>query len=1497
MNRSRTADRKAVDHFILAFIVCSAHLALLLAGAPSAFADTTYQFERMWPTLQQPWYLHGSWQIAVDREGSIYVTQAMTPDRIVKLTCDGSVVASFGSPGPSAGQFCAVTTDSGGYIYVTETWHHRIQKYSPDGELLATWGGRGSNPGQFEQPNALAVDGVGNIYVVDNGNRRIQKLGPDGTLLAVWDAQGSDPGQFNGPVGVAVDTAGNVYVSDSGNDRIQKLSSDGTPIDAWPVAGASLITTDATDNIYACVGADVKKFRADGTLLATWEGIGASGNPNANVGVDSAGNIYACDTDSIRKFSPSGVLLAAWTCKGSAPGELDGPDGVAVDPAGNIYATEYFPNNRVQKLAPDGTSLAQWGSSGEAPGQFRAPQGIALDAAGNVYVADTFNDRVQKLGPGGALLAAWGSPGSAPGEFSRPADVAVDIAGNIYVADTNNNRIQKLASDGSFLAAWGSPGAELGQFQYPMGVAVDSAGNVYVADFGNDRVQKLGPDGTPLDMWEGLGGFQSGGPVDVVLDGAGNIYVAETSHIFYNQIPRILKIGSDGIPGTILGDFGVGGGQIIWPNGVAVDQSGNIYVSDVFSNRIQKFKAVTPSSNSKAIIVAGGGPFEGNNLWDATQTCANFAYRALTCQGFTKDTIYYLSANTQLDLDNNGLADDVDADATNLGLETALTTWAPAQLGGLPTGDVVVYLVDHGGEGLFRMSGTETLSAVALNGWLDTLQAGISGKLTVIYDACESGSFLSTLGSTSNRIVISSTSPGESAHFVASGVVSFSNYFWTDVFAGASIGAAYADAKASLSQTYDYQTPLLDDNGDGMSDSTDGSVAAVTYIGNATTQNWSAPTITAVSPNQSINGTAEALLWADPVTDPDGIAHVWAVVQPPGYAESSSDNPVTGLPSVDLQPVSGNRFEGTYSGFSTAGTHTLLIYARDRQGNTATPKMTHVTVTSPVARRALIVAGGTTSDALSPAYALNAQLCSDTLESQGYGDANIYRLGQTIAAGVNDLATVDRIHSAITTWASAQTQDLTVYLAGPGSAGVFQVNETETLTATQLDTWLDELQATLPGKVTVVYDADLSGTFLPLLTPPADKARIDVTSTAASETAQFLNGGSVCFSKFFWESVLNGANVQDAFQYAAEAMGFAGSGQTAQLDDNGDGLYDANDGQLARRYAIGSGILLAGDDPLIGAPSAPQVLAGETSATLSVDNVTTTGRIDRVLAVLTSYPGGAKSGPHGSQPCLVMHPVGGNRYETTDNVYFAAGDFQFAVYAIDTKGNASLPVTTQVTQGIGSGAGQPTLLATPNVMVADAFGGAKALTIKNLGVGTLSWSLSVTSGSDWLASSDLSGTGDAAVTLTLDANHLPTLRSGTIYLAAPGANGAPLDITVSQAGDQDSDGDGIFDTVEGTGDPDHDGIPNYLDLDSDGDRIPDHVEGLADPDGDGTPNFLDLDSNGDGVSDHDSRFIWHTDPYDVDNPTILPLGVWPVLLAVLFVGLLRVRRSMVARRG
>ncbi len=118
------------------------------------------------------------------------------------------------------------------------------------------------------------------------------------------------------------------------------------------------------------------------------------------------------------------------------------------------------------------------GASGGLGGEINSPNGVGTDAAGNVYVADTSNNRIQKFDLEGNFLRAWGkdvdtaagtgfeictvaanckagSSGGLGGEMSFAAGVGTDTVGNVYLADIGNDRIQKFDSEGNFLRAWG----------------------------------------------------------------------------------------------------------------------------------------------------------------------------------------------------------------------------------------------------------------------------------------------------------------------------------------------------------------------------------------------------------------------------------------------------------------------------------------------------------------------------------------------------------------------------------------------------------------------------------------------------------------------------------------------------------------------------------------------------------------------------------------------------------------------------------------------------------------------------------------------------------------------------------------------------------------------------------------------------------------------------------------------------------------------------------
>ncbi len=176
------------------------------------------------------------------------------------------------------------------------------------------------------------------------------------------------------------------------------------------------------------------------------------------------------------------------------------PQGVAIDASGNVYVADQG-NNQIRKITSAGkvTTLAGTLVAGSTNATaigvsalFNGPTGVAVDAAGNVYVADFANNQIREINvtTGATTTLAGGSKsGSANGTgtaalFNGPAGVAVDAAGNVYVADFNNNLIRKIAPGGVVTTLAGSKAGNANGtgtaalFNGPRGVAVDAAGNV-----------------------------------------------------------------------------------------------------------------------------------------------------------------------------------------------------------------------------------------------------------------------------------------------------------------------------------------------------------------------------------------------------------------------------------------------------------------------------------------------------------------------------------------------------------------------------------------------------------------------------------------------------------------------------------------------------------------------------------------------------------------------------------------------------------------------------------------------------------------------------------------------------------------------------------------------------------------------------------------------------------------------------------------------------------
>ncbi len=261
------------------------------------------------------------------------------------------------------------------------------------------------------------------------------------------------------------------------------------------------------------------------------------------------------------------------------------PNGVTVDPSGNVYIAD-AKNYAIVKLARDGSFVSSWGSYGMGPGQFRNPEGVALDASGNVYVTDSVNNNVEKFTSAGVFVASWNT-WNKTNVLRNPIGLSVNATGFVYVADEGNQRVEIFRSDGTYVGSFGGLGSNLvGKFQSPFGVAIGPT-YVYVSDasFQSGNITELTKTGGFVCAW-GSGSLLQ--PAMVATDNASNVYVAD------NLGDVVVKFSACNDRAVwISGSMGASPGQFNGPVGVALDGQMNVYVGDSNNFRIQKLSAGT----------------------------------------------------------------------------------------------------------------------------------------------------------------------------------------------------------------------------------------------------------------------------------------------------------------------------------------------------------------------------------------------------------------------------------------------------------------------------------------------------------------------------------------------------------------------------------------------------------------------------------------------------------------------------------------------------------------------------------------------------------------------------------------------------------------------------------------------------------------------------------------------------------------------------------------
>jgi sugar lactone lactonase YvrE len=548
---------------------------------------------------------------------------------------------------------CTVTNGAGDSD--TKSWSVDV----PSAGTLATFAGTPSGLGnvdgigsqaRFNWPQNADVDTAGNIYVADSNSHTIRKITSSGVVTTLAGKAG-EPGsvdgtgssaRFNIPHNAGLDSAGNLYIGDSYNNTIRKV----TP--------AGVVTTLAG------------KAGQAGSV----DGIGSAARFNfpGRGCVDASGNIFVADFGNytVRKITPTGAVSTVAGKAGEA-GSADGigsaarfnqPMAVAIDQAGNLYVADIW-NCTIRKITPAYMVTTIAGSAGEIgsndgngpDARFFDPSSVAVDSSGNLYVTDTHNFTIRKISAAGmvsTLAGMVGEYGSQDGSglsarFHNPYAVCVDGTDNLYVADGWNNTIRKISPQAEVTTLAGKAGAmgyydgwgTSALFYAPFGVTVDqSTGQLFVADSWNHTIRVIqGAVSVGTLAGNGYAGSSDGTgfaarfntPFSVASDSLGSLYVADTGNCTIRKVKSNLP--EYGNTTTYAGTAGVAGSsdgigtdaQFGYPEGVAVDAQGNVYVADTYNHTIRKI------SPSRAVTTLAGTAGESGST-DGNGSAARFNY-------------------------------------------------------------------------------------------------------------------------------------------------------------------------------------------------------------------------------------------------------------------------------------------------------------------------------------------------------------------------------------------------------------------------------------------------------------------------------------------------------------------------------------------------------------------------------------------------------------------------------------------------------------------------------------------------------------------------------------------------------------------------------------------------------------------------------------------------------------------------------------------------------
>ncbi|OQX23038.1 MAG: hypothetical protein BWK80_28015, partial [Desulfobacteraceae bacterium IS3] len=317
-----------------------------------------------------------------------------------------------------------------------------------------------------------------------------------------------------------------------------------------------------------------------------------------------------------------------------------------------------------------------------------------------------------------------------------------------------------------------------------------------------------------------------------------------------------------------------------------------------------------------------------------TKKYTDLAYKALRYQGYTEDNILYLSSE---------YTEGVNMDALKKNLQYAIQQWAAKD----NPPELLIYFAGHGIENQFTLNAfNEKITADELDTWLDNLQTTSSMRITFIYDACQSGSFIDRLKPPQGkeRVIITSASANEAAYFT--GENSFSYLFWSTLYGKTArrvdLYSAFNFAQERIGKS---QTPLVEANENDIHNEAQDKEKLQTDIGrNYYDFNTKIPMITEASAalQSETTGVISAAISGEGIDS----VKVWAEITAPNQVPPSPDIPVTDVFKVGFTDNGNGKFSLSYDKFNVNGTYTIAVYAMNPANNIpSAPKYVAITQT------------------------------------------------------------------------------------------------------------------------------------------------------------------------------------------------------------------------------------------------------------------------------------------------------------------------------------------------------------------------------------------------------------------------------------------------------------------------------------------------------------------------------------------------------------------------